>query len=378
MIKAYKYRLMPTKAQTELINKHIGSCRFVYNLALETKLMAYNGNKINLSCFDLHKQLPDLKKECIWLKEINAQSLQQSIKHLDCAFTKFYKGEADFPKFKKKSAQQSFNVPQNIRINFENNKLIIRKFKEGINIVLHREFKGIIKYITISKTPTNKYFVSILVENNIATPVKMNIESNDTIGIDLGLKSFLVTSYGEVINNPKFLHKSQTKLKHIQSKYSKHNGKRTKHKLALLHEKVANQRKDFLNKISTKLIGENQSIAIENLNINGMLQNHNLAGAISDTGWGIFIDMLKYKAKWQGKNILQIDKFEPSSKTCHICDTINDELILNDRVWTCNNCNTTHDRDINAAINIKNFALRNYNNELSGEHRQKIIANCLQ
>jgi putative transposase len=360
MLKTYKYRIMPTKAQAELINKHIGSCRFVYNLALETKQTAYAGNKVNLDCFDLIKQLPDLKKECIWLKKINSQSLQQSISHLDNAFTKFFKGQASFPKFKKKSSGQSFNIPQKIKIDFENNKLSIPKFRKNINIILHRKFKGIIKQATISKTPTGKYFVSILVENNVALPVKVNIENNSTIGIDLGLKSFLVVSNGEVFNNPKYLKNTLSKLKYIQSKYSKYKAQRTKHKLALLHEKVANQRKDFLNKFSTKLISENQTICLEDLNINGMLQNHCLAQSISDTGWGMFVDMLKYKAKWQGKNIIQIGRFEPSSKTCNICGTINKELTLKDREWTCNKCNTTHDRDINAAINIKNFALKNY------------------
>ncbi|MFA5207530.1 MAG: RNA-guided endonuclease TnpB family protein [Candidatus Paceibacterota bacterium] len=360
MLKTYKYRIYPTKQQIELINKHIGSCRFVYNLALETKQTAYAGNKINLNCFDLIKQLPELKKECEWLKEINSQSLQQAITHLDNAFTKFFKGQGDFPKFKKKTAKQSFNIQQNIVVNFNTNKIIIPKFRKGINIVLHRNFKGTIKQATIIKTPTNKYFISILVENNIILPNKINIENDNTTGIDLGIKSFLVTSKGEVFENPKFLRIVQSRLKYIQSKYSKYKGKRTKHKLTILHEKIGNQRKDFLNKISTKLIGENQSIAIENLNINGMLQNHSLAQSIIDVGWGMFIDMLKYKAEWQGKNIIQIGRFESSSKTCNVCGTINKELELKDRVWTCKNCNTIHDRDINAAINIKNFALRNY------------------
>jgi len=358
MLKSFKYRIMPTKAQQELINKHIGSCRFVYNLALETKQTAYAGNKVNLDCFDLIKQLPDLKKECVWLKEINAQSLQQSITHLDNAFTKFYKGQADFPKFKKKSVKQSFNIPQNAII--ENNKLIIPKFKRGIKIILHRTFKGNIKQATISKTPTGKYFVSILVENNVANPIKTTIKSNCTIGIDLGIKSFLVTSDGQEFDNPKYLRSAQSKLKYIQSKYSKYKGKKTKHRLAILYEKVTNQRKDFLNKISIQLIKNHDCIAIENLNINGMLQNHCLTQSISDVSWSTFVDMLKYKAEWYGKNILQIGRFEPSSKTCHVCGNINKELTLKDREWTCKICNTTHDRDINAAINIKNFALKNY------------------
>lgn len=360
MLKAYRYRLYPTKEQAELLNKHIGSCRLVYNLALETKQTAYAGYKVNLSCFDLIKQLPELKKQCEWLNEINSQSLQQSITHLDVAFTRFFKGQGDFPKFKKKTARQSFNVPQNVIVDFENNKLIIPKFKKkGIDIVLHRKFKGDTKQATISRTPTGKYFVSVLVETKSKEPIKKKITENKTIGIDLGIKSFLVTSNGLEIDNPKFLKKSLARLKFVQSKFSKHKGKRTKHRLAIIHEKVSNQRKDFLNKVSTQLINNHDSIAIEDLNISGMVKNHKLAQSINDVGWGMFVTMLEYKAEWSGKNILKIGRFDPSSKTCNHCGTINKELKLKDREWTCV-CGSVLNRDINAAINIKNFALRNH------------------
>jgi putative transposase len=369
MIKSYKYRINPSKIQQKLINKHIGGCRFIYNLALETKQTAYAGNKVNLNRFDLMAQLPNLKKECVWLKEINSQSLQQSITHLDNAFTRFFKGQSDFPNFKKKNnTNQSFNIPQSVIVDFDSNKLIIPKFKKGISIILHRRFKGIIKQATISKTSTGKYFASILVENDELSPIKLDVTINNTIGIDLGLKSFLVTSESEKFNNPKFFKKSESKLKYIQSKYSKYKGKRTKHKLSILYEKVTNQRKDYLNKISTQLVKNHDSIAIENLSIKNMIQNHHLASSISDAGWGIFVDMLKYKSEWYGKNLLQIGKFKPSSKTCNVCGGINKELTLKDRQWTCKNCGTIHNRDINAAINIKNFALKNY---LSAEHRQE-------
>jgi len=367
MLKAFRYRISPTKEQAELINKHIGSARFVFNLALECKQMAYAGSKINLSCFDLVKQLPDLKKECIWLKEVNSQSLQQSIVNLDVAFTKFFKGQADFPKFKKKStAKQSFNVPQNVIV--ENDRLIIPKFKKGINIVFHRKLKGTIRQATISRTPTGKYFVSILCDTGEAIKPKAPIREKTTIGIDLGIKSFLVTSDGQEFDNPKFLRKAQARLKFTQSKYSKHKGKRTKHRLAVLHEKVANQRKDFLHKTSTKLIRDNQSVAIEDLQIKNMVKNHCLAQSISDAGWGTFVTMLEYKAEWYGKNILKIGKFEPSSKTCSCCGSINKELTLQDREWTCKGCGTLLNRDVNAAINIKSFALKNH---LSVERRPK-------
>jgi putative transposase len=358
VLKAFKYRIMPTRAQAELINKHIGSCRFVYNLALETKQRSYAGNRVSLSCFDLAKQLPGLKEECAWLKEINSQSLQQSIINMDTAFTKFFKGQSNFPKFKRKNARQSFNVPQNVIL--EDGKLSLPKFKEGINIIQHRTISGEIRQATISRTPTGKYFASILVDNKKELPKKKAIKETTTVGVDLGIKSFLTTSVGATFDNPAFLKRSLSKLKYTQRRYSKYKGKRTKHKLTSIHEKVANQRKDFLHKTSTKLIRENQSIAIEDLNITGMIKGHKLARSISDAGWGEFVRQLEYKAEWHGKNIIRIGRFEPSSKTCSSCGNINKELTLQDREWTCKGCETVLDRDINAAINIKNFALKNH------------------
>jgi putative transposase len=366
MFRAYKYRISPTNSQKELIAKHIGSSRFVFNLALETKNAAYLGSKHNFSPFDLIKQLPELKKECEWLKEVNSQSLQQSIQNMDIAFKKFFKGSG-FPKFKSKHrGKQSFSIPQNVIV--ENNLLIIPKFKEGINIVLHREIKGTIKSATISRTPTGKYFVSILVDTDTEIPIKAPITESTTIGIDLGIKDFAITSEGEVFENPKNLRKAQSKLKYVQRKYSKNRGKRTKQRLALLHEKVVNKRKDFLHKTSTKLIRENQTICLEDLAVSNMVKNHNLAQAISDVSWSTFVTMLEYKADWYGKNILRIGRFAPSSKTCSCCGYINKELTLKDREWTCPKCNSVLDRDVNASINIKSFALKN---NMSGEHTLK-------
>lgn len=365
MFRAFKYRLYPTEPQKELIAKHIGSSRFVYNLALETKTTAYLGSKHNYSAFDLVKQLPELKKELPWLKEVNSQSLQQAIQNMDIAFKKFFKG-AGFPKFKSKhKGKQSFSIPQNVIV--ENDLLIIPKFKEGIKMSLHRPTKGTIKSATISVTPTGKYFVSILCDTKEEILTKASITESTTIGIDLGIKDFAITSEGEVFENPKYLRKAQSKLKYVQRKYSKHKGKRTKQKLALLHEKVANQRKDFLHKVSTKLIRENQTIALETLAVKNMVKNHNLAQSISDVSWSTFVSMLEYKAEWYGKNILRIGQFAPSSKTCS-CGVINKGLKLSDRKWTCKSCGTTHNRDILAACNIKSFALKNH---LSGEHRLK-------
>lgn len=365
MLKPYKYRIYPTDEQIILINKHIGASRFIFNLALETKQMAWVGNRVNLSCFDLMNQIPDLKKDYTWLKEINSQSLQQSVRHLDNAFTRFYKKQSEFPKFKKKSAEGTFSIPQSIY--FKDNKCIIPKFKKGIKTVLHRDYKGVIKQATIIRSSTGKYFISILCETNEKEPEKYEIKENTAIGIDLGIKTFIVTSNGNEFANPKFLHKAQGKLKYIQRKFSKNKGKRTRQRVAALHGKVANQRKDFLHKVSSKLINNHDSICIETLQVSNMLKNQNLAKHISDAGWGIFVEMLEYKANWYGKNIIRIGRFEPSSKTCSSCGKINKELTLKDRVWTCK-CGVTHDRDINAAVNIKSFALMSY---LSGEHTLK-------
>jgi putative transposase len=358
ILKALKYRLYPTEEQCVLIDKHIGSCRFVYNLALETKQYAYAAKQVNLSCFDLIKQLPELKKECEFLKEINSQSLQQAITHLDSAFTSFFKGQAAFPKFKsKRKSKQSFKIPQNIQI--EEDLLKIPKFKEGIPVVVHRTFEGTFKQATITKTPTGKYFVSLLVESLEKATPKREITPETTIGVDLGIKDFAVLSNGKRIENPRTLKKVLARLKFTQRKYSKHKGKRTKKKLALLHEKVTNRRHDFLHKVTKKLVVENQTIALEDLNVKGMTQNHCLAQAIQDVSWGKFGILLHYKAEWYGTNIIQIGRFEPSSKMSD-CGHVYKELTLAERTWTCPRCGNEYDRDLQAAKNIKKFALRNY------------------
>lgn len=362
MYKARKYRLYPTNSQKELIHKHCGSVRFLYNLALETKTMAYIGSKVNLSRYDLQKQVVDLKKELTWLKEANSQSLQKALLDLDTAYSNFFKGRADFPKFKKKSNRGSFNVPQNVTVS--DGRLIIPKFKEGIKIKLHRDLVGIIKQATVSFTPTGKYFVSILCDTGEDLPSRPKITEDSAIGIDLGIKDFLITSDGEVSDNPKFLRNSIERLKVLQRRASKKqkgssNRKKANKRVAVLHEKITNQRQDFLHKTSTKLIRENQTICLENLGISNMMKNHKLAQAISDVSWGEFNRMIEYKAEWYGVNILRIGRFAPSSKTCE-CGIINKELKLSDRVWECKSCGRVNERDFLAARNIKKFALKDY------------------
>lgn len=362
MYKFFKYRLHPTVLQEELLDKHFNACRFVYNLALETKQYAYAIHNKNISCFDLHAQLPDLKKECPWLKEVASSSLQQSIINLDRAFTGFFKGVAKYPNFKSKHrGSQSFRNPHGNKIKIVDSKIFIPKFKKGISIVISRPYIGVVKSATVSKTPTGKYFVSLLCETGEPMPAKPPI--TEGLGIDLGLKDFIVTSDGEKVENPKHLRNSMARLKVLQRRSSrKKNGsanrKKANLKVALLHERITNQRKDFLHKLSTKLVSENQALFFEDLNVKGMLKNHKLAGAISDVSWSEFVRQCQYKAEWTGKNVLFTSRWFASSKTCNECGHHNEYLTLGDRHWECE-CGVIVDRDVNAAKNIKDYCIRN-------------------
>lgn len=360
MLKAFKYELIPTNTQKSQLTAALGSCRFVYNLALETKNAAYQAGK-NYSCFDLIKQLPELKEANTWLNDTPSQSLQQAISNLDNAFTNFFKGRGSFPKFKKKSSRQSFRVPIAVKVDFDNWKVTLPKIGK-VSLNISRTFNGLVKQATISKTPTNRYFISILVETGVEKEKLKAIQEISSVGIDLGIKHFAILSDGRKIDNPKYLIKAQRRLRIAQrslARKKKGSKRRQKQKLvvAKIHEKIANQRKDFQHKLSTEITNQYDTICIENLNVAGMIKNHKLAKHIADAGWGQFETMLKYKADWYGKNILQIGRFEPSSKMCS-CGVINNELKLSDREWMCKSCNTTHDRDILAANNIKRFGLR--------------------
>lgn len=359
MLKAFRYRIYPNKEQEVLLQKHIGACRFLYNLALETKISAYLSGK-SLSRYDLQVQLKDLKQECTWLKEVNAQSLQTELMHLDAAYLKFFKGLSKFPNFKKKTDKQSFQCPQNAAI--KDGKLWLPKFKTGIKIEQHRLFEGEARTVTISKTPTNKYFASILVQDNKPIPAKQPIKEDTAIGIDVGLKTFATLSDGKEYSNPKYLKKYLKRLKILQKRASKKvkgssNRKKANLKVALAHEKVANQRKDFLHKFSDSIAKNFDTICVENLNVLGMVQNHKLAQAINDVGWSKVLDMLKYKAERRGKTYYEIGRFDASSKIHNTCGYLNKELTLADREWDCPKCGEVVFRDINAAVNIKNFGL---------------------
>lgn len=369
MLKAFKYRLNPTLEQKEQLSKFFGSVRFVYNLGLETKISAYIGNKKNLTCIDLANQMKALKDtDAPWLQDCPAQVLQMSLRNLDNAYTNFFRGKG-FPKFKKKHQNQSIQFPQGVRL--LGDKIFLPKLKY-VDFVKHREIgEGAIKTVTLSKTTTGKYFVSILIDNYISLPDKKPIKEKTTVGIDVGLKTFAVLSDGQQFENPKYLEHQLKRLrveqrtmarrykKNVKTVDQSKNWHKQKQIVALLHEKIANQRKDFLHKTSTAIIKQYDTVCLEDLNVAGMVKNHCLSKAISDVSWTSFKEMLEYKAEWYGKNIVTIGRFEPSSKICSNCGHLYKELKLAERSWVCQKCESVHDRDMNAALNIKKYGLRN-------------------
>ena len=381
--KAFKYRIYPNQEQKVLINKHIGSCRWIYNYALNKKIEAYKTNKTKLTRFDLSADLPQLKKneETEWLKEINSQSLQMSLKNMDEAFTEFFRDKKGFPKFKSKhNNRQSFNIPQSVKVDWENKKVSVPKIK-NVRMALDRIPEGNIKSATISKTPTDKYFISILVDTKKKEPKKYTIKEENSVGIDLGVKDFAITSNGEKFDNPKHLNQYLRRLKKLQKRASKkqkgsENRRKANLRIALLHEKIGNSRNDFLHKLSSKLIAENQTICLEDLRVENMLKNHKLAQSIQDCSWSKFNQYLEYKAKWNGNNIVRIGRFEPSSKMCSNCGKINNELTLKDREWKCEGCSSSHDRDINASKNIKQIACKEQQFLGKGLPKFKILENA--
>ena len=380
MLKAFEYRLYPAEDQKVLIHKHIGASRWIYNWGLQKKIEAYAQEKKYLSRYDIQKELPAMKapeSETFWLKEINSQSLQSALIHLDSAYSKFFKKTADFPVFKsKKDSKQSFEIPQNLTVDFDHGRIDLPKFSEPIKCRFHRKFEGVIKTCTIKRTPTNKYFVSILVEDGKELPQKQEPSYQDSVGIDVGIKDFLVDSRGDKIENPRHFIKAQKDLKKAQQSFSRKlrlsgrkkgepfgkNLEAARQEVALLHEKVADQRKDFLHKVSTQLIRENQTVCVEDLNVAGMLKNRKLAKHIQDLGLGMFYSFLRYKAGWSGGHVLECGRFDASSKTCNLCGWYYRDLTLSEREWTCGNpkCGAHHDRDKNAALNIRDMAFLRY------------------
>jgi putative transposase len=359
MYQAYKFRIYPTTEQEVAFSRSFGCCRWFWNFALNLCQKTYAATGKGLSRKYIQGLLPNLKKEHLWLSECYSQCLQVVALNLSTAYRNFFDKKARLPRFKSKHGRQSISFPQGVKVEGDYLKLPGKVGK--VYCRRHRDMKGTIKTVTVSKNSDGKYFASVLVDDGKDTPNPST--EGKAIGIDLGLFDFAVTSDGSKYANPLHIAKHSKNLKKKQQRLSrKKKGSRTRNKARLLvakvQGKIARCREDFLHKLSRKIVNENQVIALENLNVKGMVRNHNLAKAISDVGWEMFCTMLKYKAEKDGKTYLEIDRWFPSSKTCHVCLNQVDNLPLDIRNWTCGHCHTHLDRDINAAINIRNEALR--------------------
>ena len=371
ILKGYRYRIKPNAEQRELIERTFGCCRFVYNKMLEARIAAYAVDGRSLSKAEMTAMLPAMKQEYPWLAEVNAQSLQQEAIHLDAAFTRFFREKKGFPRFKsRKTDRPSFGNPQKTKIDFDAGLLSIVKAKgdNAVRAVFHRRFDGKVKNVTVSRSATGKYYATVLVETTDELPVKAKPVKASSVGIDLGIKSFLTTSEGEKIDNPRILKRSSARLAREQRKLSRKkpgssNRTKQRRKVARIHEKIGQRRSDFLHKTSTRFAHDSQvgSVCVEDLNVVGMLKNRRLSKAISDVGWGTFLTMLRYKCDWVGKHLLDIGRFAPSSKTCSVCGSLKADLTLGDRTWVCTSCDTEHDRDVNAARNIRSMAFDRQN-----------------
>lgn len=366
MLRAYKYRIYPTADQKILFAKTFGCCRFVYNWALNLKIAAYKSDKETLSNVYLTNRMKsELKQENEWLSEVNSQSLQSSLRNLDTAYKNFFRDKkVGFPRFKSRKNNQSFHCPQHCSVDFAGSTISILKAK-SIPAILHRPFKGTVKTVTISMTSSGRYFASVLVDTSIREFSLLPIEAETSLGIDLGISSLAICSDGRTFENPKNLKHSEALLKRRQKQLSRKqkgsaNRDKARVKVARIHEKITNQRKDHLHKVTHALTHDSQvrTICIEDLNVKGMVHNHHLAGSISDASFGLFRTLLEYKCKWYGINLVVIDRFAPSSKTCRKCGYVYKGLELSERSWTCPECGTHHDRDFNAACNIKEFGLK--------------------
>lgn len=367
MLRAYRYRIYPTDEQKALFAKTFGCCRFVYNWALSMKITAYKERKETLGNVYLTNLMKrELKTEHEWLTEVNSQSLQSALRNLDTAYTNFFRNTkaVGFPCFKSRKDRQSFLCPQHCRVDFSKRTITIPKAKD-IPAVLHRKLRGAVKTVTISMTPSGKYFASVLVDTDIQEMPKSVTSTSTSIGIDLGIKTLAVCSDGRTFDNPKNLRKSLNRLAMLQKRLSRRqkgssNRNKARIKVARLQEHISNCRKDNLHKITCALTHDSQvhTICMEDLNVKGMQRNHHLSQSVVDASFDMFLAMLEYKCKWYGVNLVKIGRFAPSSKTCGKCGYVYKELKLSERSWTCPVCGANHDRDLNAARNIKEFGLK--------------------
>ena len=367
MLKAYKYRIYPTNEQKVLLAKSFGSARWFYNYALNLTSQTYRETGKGLSRNDIIKLLPGLKKEHEWLSEPPSQVLQQVALDLSSAFLNFFTGRARYPRFKSKHRRQSIRFPQQCKLGDDYLKLPkLNKMCCRVS----RKPEGILKSVTVSMTSAGQCYASCLFNDDKSPPTPLNkggrvggIGDGKAIGVDVGLAHFAVTSDGTKHGNPNYYRKYEKKLAQKQKYLSRKqkdssNRNEARLKVAKVHEKIARCRSDFLHKLSRKLVDENQVIVVENLAVKNMVRNRNLAKSVLDAGWGMFCTMLKYKAEWEGKTYVEVGRFFPSSKTCHVCLNQVGSLPLNIREWTCEKCLTKHDRDTNASINIRDEGLR--------------------
>jgi len=370
VIKGYKYRIYPNEKQKVQITKTFGCCRFIYNHFLAMRIESHKTKQKSMSKTECNNYCNQkLKKEYPWLKEVDKFALTNSIYNLDFAYQNFFreikKGNTNqgFPKFKsKKNNHKSYRTNftnNNIEVDFENNQIKLPKLK-WIKCKFHRKFTGKILSATISQVPSGKYFVSL----NIECKHEELPKNNNAIGLDLGISDLLITSEGEVFENNKLTYKYEKKLAKLQRQLAKKqkgskNFNKQRVKIAKLYEKITNIRKDNLHKISSQIVKENQFIFSEDLNIKGMVKNHNLAKSIHDVSWYELTRQLQYKSEWNGRIYHKVDRYYASSQLCNVCDYKNEEVKnLSIREWTCPKCGTYHDRDINASINILNQGLR--------------------
>lgn len=360
MQKAYKFRIYPNKSQQVQIDKTFGCARFVYNYFLDKRIKAYEEDKESLTYGKCSSLLTVLKIEKEWLKEVDKFSLQNSLKDLDRAYQKFFKEKTGFPKFKSKhNNRQSYRTNfTNGNIEIHNNKIKLPKLGY-VKFAKSREVNGRILNVTVSRNPSGKYFISVCFESEAYKP---QIPTNKSIGLDMGISHFIIDSEGNKVDNPKYFLKYEQKLARLQRSLSRKkkgskNRNKARIKVARLHEKIKNTREDFLHKLSTKLIRENQTVALESLKVKNMIHNHKMAKSISDASWSQFTTMLKYKSDWYGREIRLVDTYFPSSKLCSCCGFKVEKMSLEIREWTCENCGEYHDRDVNAAINILQNAM---------------------
>ena len=354
--RAYKYRFYPTNEQKHMLAHPFGCVRFVYNWALRQKTDAYYTEQRRLSYKDVSEALTLLKKQddYSWLSEVSSVPLQQALRHLEKAFLNFFGRRTKYPAFKKKRNQQSASYTSNA-FQWDRTSLTLAKMTEPLDIQWSRPLPDSAKpsSITVTKDCADRYFVSLLIEEDITC-----LEPADqSMGADLGLKAFVILSTGETVGNPKFFQKDEKKLAKAQRRHAKKqrgskNRAKARTKVARIHARIADRRRDFLHQLSTRLIRENQTICVESLQVKNMVKNHSLAKAINDVGWSEFVSQLEYKAQWYGRKLVKIDKWYPSSKRCFDCGHILETLALDVRVWTCPACGVVHDRDLNAAKNI--------------------------